>query len=160
MEATIEVQAPPAGLLVYRSAAHGASFTAAQPAELREREHAIVKVTASWCGPCRNIQPHFEAHLDANPAVVGYVLDVDNATQAGGDAAKLCELLGADALPTFVLFAQGQEVRRFAGADQQKLEQLFAALKAAPDEPAPLPTAAAVSSPSPPTNPVGACPST
>lgn len=128
----VDAQGLSPGLLVYRTSADGSGFDAARPAELRECEQAVVKVTASWCGPCRSIQPHFLAQLQANPAVTGYVLDVDDASQAGGDLNTLCEALGADALPTFILFNRGKEVQRFVGGDLLKLEQLFAACKLQP----------------------------
>ena len=80
-------------------------------------EHDVVLVDcyADWCGPCQMMEPTVEALASETDAVVAKV-DVD-ANQG------LAQQLGARGVPTFVLYADGQPVDRFVGAqDRPTLE--------------------------------------
>ena len=80
-------------------------------------EHDVVLVDcyADWCGPCQMMEPTIEALASETGAVVAKV-DVD-ANQG------LAQQLGARGVPTFVLYANGQPVDRFVGAqDRTTLE--------------------------------------
>ena len=80
-------------------------------------EHDVVLVDcyADWCGPCQMMEPTVEALASETDAVVAKV-DVD-ANQG------LAQQLGARGVPTFVLYADGQPVDRFVGAqDRTTLE--------------------------------------
>jgi len=80
-------------------------------------EHDVVLVDcyADWCGPCQMMEPTIEALASETDAVVAKV-DVD-ANQG------LAQQLGARGVPTFVLYAGGQPVDRFVGAqDRTTLE--------------------------------------
>ena len=69
---------------------------------------ALVKFTAPWCGPCRAVQPAYEAFA-ASCAVRCFVLDVDGEDRA-------FERYGVERLPTFLLLSDGQEVGRREGS--------------------------------------------
>ena len=80
-------------------------------------EHDVVLIDcyADWCGPCQMMEPTVEALARETDAVVTKV-DVD-ANQG------LAQQLGARGVPTFVLYADGQPVDRFVGAqDRTTLE--------------------------------------
>ena len=80
-------------------------------------DHDVVLVDcyADWCGPCQMMEPTVEALASETDAVVAKV-DVD-ANQG------LAQQLGARGVPTFVLYADGQPVDRFVGAqDRTTLE--------------------------------------
>ncbi len=80
-------------------------------------EHDVVLIDcyADWCGPCQMMEPTVEALASETDAVVAKV-DVD-ANQG------LAQQLGARGVPTFVLYADGQPVDRFVGAqDRTTLE--------------------------------------
>ena len=80
-------------------------------------EHDVVLVDcyADWCGPCQMMEPAIEALAAETDAAVAKV-DVD-ANQA------VAQQLGARSIPTLVLYADGEAVDRFVGAqDRATLE--------------------------------------
>ncbi|MFW6000413.1 MAG: thioredoxin [Halorubrum sp.] len=85
------------------------------PEELRRAvdDHDIVLVDcyADWCGPCQMMEPTIEALAAETDAAVAKV-DVD-ANQA------VAQQLGARSIPTLVLYADGEAVDRFVGAQNR-----------------------------------------
>jgi len=112
----------------------------ASPTDLRAAPVAVLKVTATWCGPCKSIQPHFVELCEKYGTTQGFILDIDQAQKEGGDAQHLLGILNVTALPTFVAFSKGVEVGRCAGSAPPELAALFATLAdsaAAADEASP-----------------------
>ena len=80
-------------------------------------DHSVVLVDcyADWCGPCQMMEPAIEAIAAETDAAVAKV-DVD-ANQA------VAQQLGARSIPTLVVYADGEAVDRFVGAqDRATLE--------------------------------------
>jgi len=78
----------------------------------------IVDFYATWCGPCKAIAPMIEKwstnqYADAN--VDFFKVDVD----VVGDVAREQEV---SAMPTFILFKNGQKVDQIIGADLRGLK--------------------------------------
>jgi len=83
-------------------------------------EHQVVLVDcyADWCGPCKMMEPVVEELAASTDAVVAKV-DVDTNQQ-------IATQLGAQSIPTFVLFVDGDPTERLVGAqDKATFEQLL-----------------------------------
>ena len=72
--------------------------------------HTVLKLTATWCGPCKQMAPEFEKAARAlEPHVRFAKLDTE---AAPNEAAAH----GIRSIPTLVLFRKGQEIARQSGA--------------------------------------------
>ncbi|KAH0473173.1 MAG: uncharacterized protein KVP18_000275 [Porospora cf. gigantea A] len=80
----------------------------------------VVKFSAEWCGPCRQMAPVFQSLVDAKPSIRGYSVNVDNE-----DLEELCEEQGIQSLPTFKFFKNGSTVGVVLGANADKLSSAF-----------------------------------
>ena len=104
------------------------SASTQQSAPVEQTEHAAVAVEpvdslptvvdffATWCGPCKQIAPVFDALKEEYAGKVNFVsIDVDKYPH---DARRF----GVEAMPTFVfLDREGNEVERIVGADPDAL---------------------------------------
>ena len=70
-----------------------------------------VDIWASWCGPCQMYGPEFEKASLLNPGAV--FLKVNTETEA-----ELGQEFGIRGIPLTIIFKNGKEVRRQAGAMQ------------------------------------------
>ncbi|XP_052196492.1 thioredoxin H2 [Diospyros lotus] len=76
----------------------------------------VVDFSASWCGPCKFMEPVIEA-MAARLSDVEFVkIDVDELS----DVAREFDV---QAMPTFVLLKQGKEVDKVIGANKDELEK-------------------------------------
>ncbi|XP_031638889.1 thioredoxin-like protein 1 [Contarinia nasturtii] len=74
-----------------------------------------VDFTASWCGPCQRIAPHFEQLPTKYPRAVFLKVDVDKCQDTA--AAQ-----GVSAMPTFFFYRNKTKIDRLQGADLAGLE--------------------------------------
>jgi len=104
----------------------GESFDA--PVEIESEAHldelldsespVLVDCHADWCGPCQMMEPTIKSLAAETPAVVAKV-DVDVHPSLAGK-------LGAQGVPTLLLFVDGEPVERLVGAkDKATLEGLI-----------------------------------
>ncbi|PSS30437.1 Thioredoxin like [Actinidia chinensis var. chinensis] len=76
----------------------------------------VVDFSASWCGPCKFIEPAIHA-MAAKFTDVDFVkIDVD-------ELSDVAQEFGVQGMPTFVLLKQGKEVDRLVGAKKDELEK-------------------------------------
>ncbi|KAL4070400.1 thioredoxin [Scleroderma citrinum] len=80
----------------------------------------IIDFTATWCGPCRVIGPIFEKFSGQAQfsGVDFYKIDVD-------DSPDISQEVGIRAMPTFMVFNNGNKVDDLVGADPKALERLI-----------------------------------
>lgn len=79
----------------------------------------VVDFAASWCGPCKFIEPAVKAMANKFPDVEFAKIDVDELP----DVAKEFEV---QAMPTFILAKKGKVVDKVVGAKKDELEQKIA----------------------------------
>ncbi|XP_031382384.1 thioredoxin H2 isoform X2 [Punica granatum] len=72
----------------------------------------VIDFAATWCGPCRTIEPHIHGLADKYADVSFAKIDVDELPE-----------FKVQAMPTFVLMKGGKEVDRVIGAKKDELEK-------------------------------------
>ncbi|KAF1347952.1 thioredoxin [Delphinella strobiligena] len=75
----------------------------------------VLDCFATWCGPCKVIAPQVVKFSDTYPNARFYKVDVD-------EVPDVAQELGIRAMPTFVLFKNGEKVAEVVGANPKALE--------------------------------------
>ena len=88
-----------------------------------ENEVVFVDFWASWCGPCRQFAPTYEAASEANPDITFGSVNTEEQRELSGAAQ-------VTSIPTLMAFRDGIAVFRQAGAlPPQALDQVIAAVR-------------------------------
>ncbi|KAI7741387.1 hypothetical protein M8C21_000847 [Ambrosia artemisiifolia] len=76
----------------------------------------VIDFSASWCGPCKMLEP-FIRSLSSKYQEIDFIkIDVD-------ELQDVAQQFGVQAMPTLVLLKQGKEVERVVGAKKDELEK-------------------------------------
>ncbi|KAL3470910.1 thioredoxin-like protein [Aspergillus californicus] len=75
----------------------------------------VVDCFATWCGPCKAIAPKVEEFAKQYTDVKFYQIDVDELSDVAAE-------LGVRAMPTFMLFKDGEKISDVVGANPPALE--------------------------------------
>jgi len=83
---------------------------------LEDKDTVIVlDCFATWCGPCKIIAPKVVEFSNTYPQAKFYKIDVD-------EVPDVAEKLGIRAMPTFMIFKNGEKVGEVVGANPKALE--------------------------------------
>lgn len=85
---------------------------------VKESPVTFVKWSASFCGPCKRIQPLYDELAETYKSAKFLVAEADET-----EFEKLAEAYSISALPTFQVFVDKKLVDSFAGADSKKLKK-------------------------------------
>ncbi|KAK1263142.1 Thioredoxin H2-1 [Acorus gramineus] len=76
----------------------------------------VIHFTASWCGPCRFIEPVIKQFAAKFTDVTFAKIDID-------ELRSVAKEWKVEAVPTFVFVKQGTEVGKVVGANKEELEK-------------------------------------
>lgn len=80
--------------------------------ELPEAGNMLLKATASWCSPCKAMQPALEkAAIDLNEFAIFSVAEFDI-----DDSPDIAKHFGIRSVPTLIVLHEGKEIARQSGA--------------------------------------------
>ncbi|XP_074586569.1 thioredoxin H-type-like [Curcuma longa] len=82
--------------------------------QIQSKKLVVVDFTATWCGPCKVIAPHFAKLAEQFTNIIFLKVDVDEST----DLSQEWAIRG---IPTFIFIKEGKEVERLAGANPGEL---------------------------------------
>lgn len=80
----------------------------------------FIKFTASWCGPCKVIQPYYIQLAGATPTANFVVVDIE-------ELDDVAMKFNVSSMPTFVAVKNAQILGSSTGANKVKLQQLVQA---------------------------------
>lgn len=79
--------------------------------EFVKGDKVVVKFSAPWCGPCQSFAPAFEQTADA------FAQDVRFGAVCCEEARDIAVEMRVRAVPTVLMFVNGEEVARLSGKD-------------------------------------------
>lgn len=85
---------------------------------IQNEKVSVIDFYATWCGPCKALEPIFDSLAEKVPEVQFGRVDVDEAQTIAGE-------YGITAMPTCLFFQDGEKVDTIIGANPPKLVQLI-----------------------------------
>ena len=91
-----------------------------------DNQYTVLKFSASWCGPCKQLDPIIHKIAEKNHDVIFYNIDIDN----NSDLAANYHIM---AVPTLIFMKDGEiikdekdkEVRLVGFVSEEKLDKIF-----------------------------------
>jgi len=86
---------------------------------IANNKYNIVKVSATWCGPCKRCAPYVDELFKKMPKEVNMiVLDAD-------ECHDVCSYLKVKSVPTFITYVDGAPMDALMSSDTNGIKQLF-----------------------------------
>ncbi|KAK9449859.1 thioredoxin-like protein [Limtongia smithiae] len=83
---------------------------------IAEDKVTVIDFYATWCGPCKVIAPKVHAFSEEfTEGIEFYKIDVDEVSDVASE-------VGIRAMPTFMLFKNGQKIKEIVGANPTALK--------------------------------------
>ncbi|KAL6350550.1 hypothetical protein AAG906_019197 [Vitis piasezkii] len=76
----------------------------------------VIDFSATWCGPCRFMEPVINEFAEKYTEVEFVKIDVD-------ELSDVAQEFGVQAMPTFLLIKRGTEVDKVVGAKKEELQK-------------------------------------
>ena len=78
----------------------------------------VVKFSATWCVPCKKVQPTFQKIIDSHQNMTFYHVDID-------EHEDLVERENVKSIPYFVVYDNGVKINSSAAGTPDKLEEFM-----------------------------------
>jgi len=86
-------------------------------------KYVIVKVTATWCGPCKRSKPLVDEWLNSMPESVLYVeVDADKGSE-------ISNILRIRSIPTLLSYIKGDPTDIYSGGSDEVINKFFTKMK-------------------------------
>ncbi|GMH15332.1 hypothetical protein Nepgr_017173 [Nepenthes gracilis] len=99
-------------VLAFHSAAQWKAYFEASK---QSNKMIVIDFTATWCRPCRYMDPSVDEFAAKYSDVEFIKIDVDELMNVAGE-------FGIHAMPTFLLIKNGKEIDKVVGAKKQELQ--------------------------------------
>ncbi len=91
---------------------------------LESNDYVIVKFSAKWCAPCKQISPKYKSLAIEFTNLKFTEIDVDEI-----QVEDISKKYKVTAIPDFMSISRGQEKDRFTGANIEKLKKMVSSLE-------------------------------
>ncbi|XP_022151175.1 thioredoxin H4-like [Momordica charantia] len=91
-------------------------WTARFEASKETNKLLVIDFTATWCGPCRHMEPTIKEFAARFVDVEFVKIDVDELTDVARE-------YGVEAMPTFILIKNGKVIDKVVGARKEDLQK-------------------------------------
>ena len=84
---------------------------------INKHNYIIVKVTATWCGPCKKCTPVFNEYFKQMPSkFICVIADIDVVSK---------KFFNCSSVPTFMNYIKGEKYDIHVGSDSNGIKQFF-----------------------------------
>ena len=83
--------------------------------------YVLIDFGATWCGPCKAIDPFFNSLKEKYHSIKFLKIDID-------ENQEMARKYNINNIPAFILFKDGLEEDRLVGANKVKLEEMISTL--------------------------------
>lgn len=90
---------------------------------VKKEKYVVVKVTATWCGPCKRSKPLVNEWLESMPDSVLYVeVDADKGSE-------ISNILRIRSIPTLLSYIKGEPTDVYSGGSDEVINKFFTKMK-------------------------------